>query len=72
VIAKEGPMKDRRAERDREHREKRRAREAAERRLDELWEAWRRNHPSEEEEGKDRPHKGRHTYPPSARWWGRD
>jgi hypothetical protein len=56
-------MTDRRAERDRERREKKRAREAAERRLDELWEAWRRNHPSEEEEGKNRPHKGRHTYP---------
>jgi hypothetical protein len=51
-------MTDRRAERDREWREKRRAREAAERRLDELRESWRRNHPSEEEEGKGRPDKG--------------
>jgi hypothetical protein len=77
VIAKEGPMTDRRAERDRERRERRKAREAEERRreerdrerkrrFEELWEAWRRNHPSEEEDGKGRPQKGRHTYPPQA------
>jgi hypothetical protein len=75
VIAKESPMTDRRAERDSERRERRKAREAEERRreewnrerkrrFEELWEAWRRNHPSEEEEGKDRPQKGRYTYPP--------
>jgi len=59
-------MTDRRAERDRERSEKRRAREAAERRReerdrrsDELSEAWRRNHPSEEEERKDGPRRGR-------------
>jgi hypothetical protein len=77
VIAKEGPVTDRRAERDRERRERRKAREAEERRreernrerkrrFEELWEAWRRNHPSEEEGGKDRPQKGQYTYPPQA------
>ena len=60
-------MTDRRAERDRERRERRKAREVEERlkeerdrernrRFEELSEAWRRNHPSEEEdEGKGRP-----------------
>ena len=43
-------MTDRRAERDRERRKRRKAREAAERRYEELIEAWRRNHPSEEDE----------------------
>ena len=54
----EGPVTDRRAERDRERRQRRKAREAEERRreewdrarrrrLEELSEAWRRNHPSE-------------------------
>ena len=71
-------MTDRREERDGERRERRQAEEDEERlreerdhRSDELKESWRRNHPSEEEEGKDRPQKGRHTYPPGARWWGR-
>ena len=54
-----GPVTDRWAERDRERRARRKAREAAERRLAELQEAWRRNHPSEEEERKDRPGRGR-------------
>jgi hypothetical protein len=69
VIAKEGPVTDRRAERDRERRERRRARQDEERRreesnrerkrrFEELWEAWRRNHPSEEEKRKDRPGRG--------------
>ena len=40
----------------REDDEKRR--EDKERRSDELKESWRRNHPSEEEEGKGRPGKG--------------
>ena len=35
--------------------------EDSERRFDELREAWRRNHPSEEEGGKGRPKKGRPT-----------
>jgi hypothetical protein len=64
-------MTDRRAERDRERRERRKAREVEERlkeerdrerkrRFEELSEAWRRNHPSEEEdEGKGRPGRGR-------------
>jgi hypothetical protein len=62
-------MTDRRAERDRERRERRKAREVEERlkeerdrerkrRFEELSEAWRRNHPSEEEEGKDLPARG--------------
>ena len=70
-------MTDRRAERDRQRRERRKAREAEERRREErnrarrrrseeLWEAWRRNHPGEEEGDKDGPQKGRHTYPPQA------
>ena len=46
----EGPVTDRRAERDRERRAKRKARKEAERRLEELREAWLRNHPGEEEE----------------------
>jgi hypothetical protein len=61
---------DRRAERDHERRERRKAREAEERRreewdrqrkrrFEELWEAWLRNHPSEEEKRKDRPGRGR-------------
>jgi hypothetical protein len=35
-------------------------REDKERRSDELKESWRRNHPSEEEEGKGRPGNGGH------------
>ena len=35
--------------------------EDSERRFDELREAWRRNHPSEEEGEEDRPKKGRPT-----------
>ena len=53
------PVTDRWAERNRERRARRKAREAAERRLAELQEAWRRNHPSEEEKRKDRPGWGR-------------
>jgi hypothetical protein len=56
----------RRNERDRERRKRRKAREAAERlreerkrRFEELSEAWRRNHPSEEEERKGGPKRGR-------------
>ena len=63
-------MTDRRAERDRERRERRKAREIEEclkeerdrerkRRFEELSEAWRRNHPSEEEGGKGLPGRGR-------------
>ena len=59
-------MTDRREERDGERRERRQAEEAEERlreerdqRSDELREAWRRNHPSEEEESKYRPKQGR-------------
>jgi len=62
LAAMEGSMTDRRDERDRERREGRqsgeaeeRLREERDRRSDELREAWRRNHPSEEEEGKGRP-----------------
>jgi len=62
----EGSMTDCRDERDRERREGRqleeaeeRLREERDRRSDELREAWRRNHPSEEEEGKGRPGRGR-------------
>jgi hypothetical protein len=51
VIAKEGPVKDRRAERDRERRERRKARKDAERRLEELREAWRRRRMEEERQG---------------------
>jgi hypothetical protein len=43
----------------REEDEKKR-REDKERRSDELKESWRRNHPSEEEQGKGRPGKGGH------------
>ena len=53
------PVTNRWAERNRERRARRKAREAAERRLAELQEAWRRNHPSEEEKRKDRPGWGR-------------
>jgi len=42
-------------ERDRPSREDERQREEKERRSAELQESWRRNHPSQEEEGKDRP-----------------
>ena len=59
-------MTDRREERDGERRERRQAeeteerlREERDRRSDELREAWRRNHPSEEEEGKGPPGLGR-------------
>jgi hypothetical protein len=62
-------MTDRRAERDRERRERRKAREIEERlkeerdrerkrRFEELSEAWRRNHPSEEEGGNGVPGRG--------------
>jgi hypothetical protein len=61
-------MTDRREERDGERRERRQAEEDEERlreervrRSDELKESWRRNHPSEEEERKGRPGRGRHT-----------
>jgi hypothetical protein len=37
--------------------------EERERRSDELREAWRRNHPSEEEEGKGRPMRSKGRYP---------
>jgi hypothetical protein len=53
---------DRKEERDRARRERREAarrlEEERERRSDQLKESWRKNHPSEEEEGKGRPHKG--------------
>ena len=59
-------MTDRREERDGERRERRQAeedeehlREERDRRSETLREAWRRNHPSEEEGGKDRPGRGR-------------
>ncbi len=59
-------MTDRREERDLERRERLQSEEDEEqlreergRRSDELREAWRRNHPSEEEEGKGRPGRGR-------------
>jgi hypothetical protein len=59
-------MTDRREERDSERRERKlseeadeRLREERDRRSDELREAWRRNHPSEEEEAKGRPGRGR-------------
>jgi len=38
-------------------------REERDRRSDELREAWRRNHPSEEEEGKGRPMRSKGGYP---------
>ena len=59
-------MTDRRDdERDRSSREEETQRlEDKERRSDELQEAWRRNHPSEEEEGgKDRPGRSRRGRP---------
>jgi len=59
-------MTDRREERDLERRERMQSeedeeqlREERDRRSDELREAWRRNHPSEEEEGKGQPGRGR-------------
>jgi len=59
-------MTDRREERDSERRERRQEEETEERlkkerdrRSAELREAWRRNHPSEEEERKGRPGRGR-------------
>ena len=60
-------MTDRGKERDRARRKRRKAREADERRreernrrFDELVEAWRCNHPGEQDEGgKDRPTRGR-------------
>jgi hypothetical protein len=56
-----GSMTDRREERDRARRERRKAaqrlREERKRRFEELTEAWRRNHPSQEEE--KRPNRGR-------------
>lgn len=56
-------MTDRSKERDErarteKDRERRREDEERDRRSDQLREAWRRNHPSEEEEGKGRPDKG--------------
>jgi len=56
-------MTDRSKERDERERtekdrERRREDEERERRSDELRESWRRNHPSEEEEGKGRSDKG--------------
>lgn len=56
-------MTDRSKERDERERtekdrERRREDEERDRRSDQLREAWRRNHPSEEEEGKGRPDKG--------------
>ena len=56
-------MTDRRdEERERPSREEdeQKRREDKERRSDELKESWRRNHPSEEEQGKGRPGKGGH------------
>jgi hypothetical protein len=63
----EGNMTDHSNERDRERRNRKkteesdeRRREERDRRSDDLQEAWRRNHPSEqEEERKDRPKRGR-------------
>ena len=51
--SREGPSH----EEDEEHRVER------ERRSDDLREAWRRNHPSEEEEGKGRPMRSKGRYP---------
>jgi hypothetical protein len=45
-------------ERTEKARERRREDEKRDRRSDQLKESWRKNHPSEEEEGKGRPHKG--------------
>ena len=44
---------------ERDKREDEIRREERERRSEELRESWRRNHPSENEVGKDRPKKGR-------------
>jgi hypothetical protein len=56
----EGCMTDRRDdERERTEKDDGRLREERERRSDELKESWRRNHPIEEEEGKDGPKRGR-------------
>ena len=56
-------MTDRRDDRERERREKReeeeRQQEEHDRRSDELRKAWRRNHPSEGEGGRDRSGRGR-------------
>ena len=59
-------MTDRREERDLERGERvhseedeEQLREERDRRSDELREAWRRNHPTEEDEGKGRPGRGR-------------
>ncbi len=59
-------MTDRRDERDRERRKRKQAEEAdevrredKEKRSDDLKEAWRRHHPSEQEERKGRPGRGR-------------
>jgi len=72
VIAKEASMTDRREERDGERGERRQAEEDEERlrkerdrRSDVLKESWRRNHPSEEEDGKGRPGRGRPSWAPS-------
>jgi hypothetical protein len=55
----EGCMTDRRDdERERTEKDDGRLREERERRSDELKESWRRNHTSEEEEGKGRQDKG--------------
>ena len=62
-------MTDRRNDRDHERRERKqteeadkRLREERDRRSDELKESWRRNHPSEQEEGgQGRPGRGRPT-----------
>jgi len=51
--SREGPSH----EEDEEHRVER------ERRSDDLREAWRRNHPSEEEEGKGQPMRSKGRYP---------
>ncbi len=53
-------MTDRRDDWQKRAEEDERRREERERRYDELREAWRRNHPGEQEQGgKDRPKKGR-------------
>ena len=53
-------MTDRRdEERERTDKDEERLREERDRRSDELREAWRRNHPSGEEEGKGPPGRGR-------------
>ena len=45
------------------HEEDEERREERDRRSDDLREAWRRNHPSEEEEGKGRPMRSKGRYP---------